>query len=1031
MGIDPKFQNTSFSGDTFGNNSKNSNESVLNRKIQGSNVSELNSTGSTATSTKHAKIQGNIEFLVPKVSSTTSFSTTASGNRQNNHNMRSQTEESIGSIDDKLGNIRLADSTSNSYSFTARNNNHSADVKRNTRFDGGGIISQTILTSRSAPSTPKFLPTAGPSQLSNDISFLDNADGPNPPLNLSSPTSKTANSRIRGQMNSPKSSNKTTVLQQRRYSNNSISNFRMTSSSPVSMSNKSSTIPKRSALSLVPYTGASLGSDSGSLSQTKVGVPLLASYGNLHAQILAPHSPTTNPHAVGASNRAFANYGSINNSIPFDAASVCSDSAIFSQNNSQNRAETQYQGYHRGVLNRIGKKVKNTFYKFNNSLSIHFYEDRIEDIPRQDLLKYYFPIFEWWPDYTVIKFVKDIIAGISLASFQIPLCLSYATSLAHVSPTCGLYGLIVLPLVYFVFGTVPQMIVGPEGAISLVVGQAVEPIMKHNKELSLSDLVVVISAVAGGSLLGAGLLRFGFLENVLNGSLLSGFISGVGLVMIINALLEELKLLESFQKLPGHQHSPVDKIKFIIGNFSDAHIPTVLISAVCFLMIFCTRLLKKKLNKQRFKHLTWFTVFFPEILVTVIIATFISYLMKFDIRYDVDVLGEVSSSGVKFGFPLWKFQKYHMKDFFSILLSAGYVTAILGFFESTTASKSMAMNLDLSVSSDRELIALGMINILGSCFSALPSFGGYGRSKVNYISGAQSTMSGAIMGLVTLLMTLYLLPLIYYLPKCLLSVISMIIGISLLEEAPLNIAYHWRCSGYNEIATFLITITATFFSSIELGITLGCGYSLLRMIKDSSQSRIQLELVDDDSTILVAVPEPLTFTNTEDFRMRLVKLLTEKHDMVMYMVIDLSKMKYIDSSALQILDHSLCKIVRQGKIVRMQVCGAAHLSEKAKSRFESAEFFSFYDVVGLLELVTDARRAISRNWRGGAGDDVCEEEEAEDGFDNGDDAETDDEFNNGIAEEDNTREPNRQSSIGINGAYGDEASLYSRSYLQL
>ena len=116
----------------------------------------------------------------------------------------------------------------------------------------------------------------------------------------------------------------------------------------------------------------------------------------------------------------------------------------------------------------------------------------------------------------------DLIGGLSLVFFQLPLSLSYATSLAHVPVTSGLYSLGISPLIYLIFGSVPQMIVGPEAPISLIVGQAIEPLLHHAKKAHLDpvEYVVAITFVSGSTLLGFGLARFGFLDNVLSASLL-------------------------------------------------------------------------------------------------------------------------------------------------------------------------------------------------------------------------------------------------------------------------------------------------------------------------------------------------------------------------------------------------------------------------------------------------------------------------------------------------------------------------------
>lgn len=175
--------------------------------------------------------------------------------------------------------------------------------------------------------------------------------------------------------------------------------------------------------------------------------------------------------------------------------------------------------------------------------------DSVDENTVFETLPYYLPCFSWLPEYTFNKLWGDVIAGISVASFQIPLALSYTTSIAHVPPLCGLYSLAISPFVYGILGSVPQMIVGPESAISLVVGQAVESITLHKENVSLIDISTVITFVSGTILLFSGISRFGFLGNVLSKALLRGFISSVGLVMIINSLISELKLDKFFSKL--------------------------------------------------------------------------------------------------------------------------------------------------------------------------------------------------------------------------------------------------------------------------------------------------------------------------------------------------------------------------------------------------------------------------------------------------------------------------------------------------
>lgn len=134
----------------------------------------------------------------------------------------------------------------------------------------------------------------------------------------------------------------------------------------------------------------------------------------------------------------------------------------------------------------------------------------------------------------------------------------------------------------------------------------------------------------------------------------------------------------------------------------------------------------------------------------------------------LEILGpaENNASGL-FAFK-WPFQFSHMKHV-RTAMSTSFVIALLGFFESSVAAKGLGEGprdgvKGMSVSANREMVALGIANTVGGCFMALPAFGGYGRSKVNASTGAKSPMSNIFLCLITLVCILVLLPYLYYLP---------------------------------------------------------------------------------------------------------------------------------------------------------------------------------------------------------------------------------------------------------------------------
>ena len=137
----------------------------------------------------------------------------------------------------------------------------------------------------------------------------------------------------------------------------------------------------------------------------------------------------------------------------------------------------------------------------------------------------------------------------------------------------------------------------------------------------------------------------------------------------------------------------------------------------------------------------------------------------------LEILGSIkpstSTGNGLFAFR-WPFLVGHMKHV-RAAMSTSFIISLLGFFESSVAAKGLSSGDDDAVpgvtfSANREMVALGVANIMGGCFMALPAFGGYGRSKVNSSTGGRTQMSSIFLSIATLLCILFLLPHLYYLP---------------------------------------------------------------------------------------------------------------------------------------------------------------------------------------------------------------------------------------------------------------------------
>lgn len=182
-----------------------------------------------------------------------------------------------------------------------------------------------------------------------------------------------------------------------------------------------------------------------------------------------------------------------------------------------------------------------------------------------------------------------------MASFYIPMALSYSENLGHLPPINGLYSFVFNPFIYALLGTSPRMVVGPEAAGSLLVGSVVRTSVdrgSHNDDNGEMNARVagVVTGMAGAVIFVAGLTRLGFLDSVLSRPFLRGFISAIGLVIMVDQLVPELGLNQRIQHANGAAHgSSATKVMFLIKNCQYTHMATAIVALVSFTIIMVCR----------------------------------------------------------------------------------------------------------------------------------------------------------------------------------------------------------------------------------------------------------------------------------------------------------------------------------------------------------------------------------------------------------------------------------------------------------
>ncbi|KAL6702464.1 hypothetical protein ACN47E_001834 [Coniothyrium glycines] len=538
-----------------------------------------------------------------------------------------------------------------------------------------------------------------------------------------------------------------------------------------------------------------------------------------------------------------------------------------------------------GVLNKTTPQHKSTTWWLAER---HGIKDK-----RMMYLRYYVPILNWTRQYKWKHVKGDLVAAITMASFYIPMALSYASNLAHLPPVHGLYSFALNPLIYAILGTCPQMIVGPEAPGSLLVGEIVRENIKKgatgdNDGRRNAEIAGIVTCLAGAFILIAGFFRLGFLDNVLSRPFLRGFISAIGVVIFVDQLIPQMGLARLAADQVSHG-SCLDKAVFLCRNIGKAHGLTCAMSFTAFAIIMFFREFKKRLQ-PRYPSVAYI----PDRFVVVVLSAILTYTYRLDLK-GLAVLGDVNSGGRIFSvhFP---FETSHLK-YTSDAINTSLIIAMLGFFESSVAAKSLGSGdqtkdgVQMPLSANRELIALGTANIAGGFFMALPAFGGYGRSKVNASTGGLTPMSSVFLSIITILCTCFMLPYFYYLPKGVLCAMVSVVAYSLVEEAPHDVKFFLRIRGWSELVLMGLIFVITILWDLKRGIGVGIGLSLLRLIRHSVRPRIQIlgrvpgstnrfvnaEVNPDgvefiEGCLIVKIPEPLTFANTGSLKTRLGRL---------------------------------------------------------------------------------------------------------------------------------------------------------------
>ncbi len=501
--------------------------------------------------------------------------------------------------------------------------------------------------------------------------------------------------------------------------------------------------------------------------------------------------------------------------------------------------------------------------------------------------------------------LSDFISGLSIAVIVIPQGLAYAM-IAGLPPIYGLYAALIPQFIHGIMGTSRHPAVGPVALDSLVVAIALGALSLSGVEQTI-NAAIFLAAIVGVLQILMGMLRMGVLANYLSRPVISGFTSAAAIIIGLSQVKHILGLhIESSNQIQKTLIS-------VVQNLNETNLITLLVGLAAMSLILVT---KKHLPK------------FPSALLVSIFGVLLILSTRWDLQ-GVEIVGHIPAGLPEIGLA------FLSPDLIREMLPFALALAVIGYVEIISIIKELEEKEEkYSLKPNKELMALGAANLVGSFFQSYPVSASFSRSAVKFQSGAKTGMAAIISALIVGLILLFFTSLFFYLPIAVLAGIIMVAVVRLINIQYAIDLYHTR---RDEFFVLLITCLLTLFVGITEGILIGALLSLLLMVIRTSKphyavlarvsgtnyykniSRFETDTEVDDDVLIIRFDAQLFFGNREYFRKIITEEAIKKPNLKGFILVARG-ITYIDSSGLSTLSAMIKWFQKKG--ILFMVAGA-------------------------------------------------------------------------------------------------------------
>jgi SulP family sulfate permease len=514
------------------------------------------------------------------------------------------------------------------------------------------------------------------------------------------------------------------------------------------------------------------------------------------------------------------------------------------------------------------------------------------------ILRRYLPILAWGAAYSRRTFTNDLIVAGIVTIMLIPQSLAYAL-LAGLPPEVGLYASIAPLIVYAIFGSSRTLAVGPVAVASLMTATAAATIAAQGTP-EYAGATIALALISGLLLLAMGLLKLGFLANFLSHPVISGFITASGIQIAAGQLAPVLGIKAEGENM-------VDLVLSLAKEIGKTNVYTAVIGFASLAFLFWVRKnLKPLLLKAGLSARTADILAKVGPAVAIAAATAAVWGLGLAGR-GVRIVGDVPQGLPKITMPpldlaLW-----------SKLLVPALLISVVGYVESISVALTLAAKRRQRVDPDQELIALGASNIGSAISGGFPVTGGFARSVVNFEAGAETPAAGAFTAIGIAFATLFLTPLLFFLPNATLAATIIVAVLSLVDLGALKHTWDYSKADFAAMAA---TILVTLAEGVEAGLIVGVGLAIFLHLYSTSKPHVAVvgqipgtttfrnvarhNVVTDPQILSLRIDESLYFPNARFIEDRINAAVAANPE-IRHLILECPAVNAIDASALESL----------------------------------------------------------------------------------------------------------------------------------